>query len=260
MPVELAAKVSGEGPPLVIVHGLFGQARNWATLAGRFAEAYTVHVLDLRNHGNSPWDDEMSYEAMADDIGAYIDKNSIAGAAVIGHSMGGKAAMVLALDTPDAVGPLVVADIAPVTYEHDFSDYITALRAIDLSAIKSRNDADAVLRDHIPEQGVRGFLLLNLDRRDSGFAWQINIDAIANGMEKITAFPAFDDGAPFEKPTLFVAGGASDYILSSHHQEIEKHFPDVRHETIDGAGHWVHAEAPDRFFEAVSGFLGDAQA
>lgn len=257
MPVSLAAKVSGDGPPLVIVHGLFGQARNWATLAGRFAEAHSVHVLDLRNHGNSPWDNEMSYEAMAGDIGAYMSANDIEGAAVIGHSMGGKAAMVLALQDPAAISRLVVADIAPVAYDHEFSDYIAALKSIDLGAIKSRNDADAVLREHIPEQGIRGFLLLNLDRRDGGFTWQINIDAIEAGMADITGFPEYGSGTAFEKPALFVAGGASDYILPDHAQAISDLFPAARQEVIDGAGHWVHAEAPDPFFGAVSGFLGE---
>ncbi len=257
MAVDLAAKVQGEGPPLVVLHGLFGLARNWATLAKRFGENRTVHALDLRNHGGSPWSDTMTYEAMAEDVGAYIEANDLGEPAVVGHSMGGKAAMLLALETPSHVGPLVVADIAPVTYDHDFMEYVEAMRSVDLEALESRSAADAALKAAIPDPGVRSFLLLNLGRGDSGFEWQVNIDAIADAMEEITGFPD-TNGAAFEGPTLFIAGGASNYIEAAHKPEIARRFPAAEHEVIEGAGHWLHAEAQDAFYTNVIRFLDAA--
>ena len=245
----------GDGPPLVIQHGLFGSARNWATLAKALAATRRVIAVDARNHGRSPWHDRMDYPAMAGDLRELIEGEGLGRPVVLGHSMGGKAAMALALTAPESVGALIVADIAPVSYRHSHGDYIAALRALDLSAIARRADADAALRDAVPEPGVRGFLLQNLAFDDGEARWVLNLDALAGAMDDLTAFPFEAGAARYDGPALFLRGGASPYVTEQHEGAIKEFFPTAIIETLEGAGHWLHAERPAEFLEAVGRFL-----
>jgi esterase len=256
MSMKLTGFEAGEGKHLVVLHGLFGSARNWNTVARRLGAQHRVHALDMRNHGGSPWSDEMSYADMADDIRAYIEDNGLGQAAVLGHSMGGKAAMTLALLHPELVEKLIVADIAPVAYRHTMISYVEAMRAVDLSKVTRRGEVDAQLAAAIPEAPIRSFLLQNLVAENGSFSWRINLAVLGDRMDEITGFPTDDfAGRTFDKPTLFVAGERSDYVRESHHGEIHRLFPQARIEVIPGAGHWLHAEQPDRFVDNVLGFL-----
>lgn len=255
MAVALAHQVVGDGPPLVILHGLFGSGRNWASLARRLGESWQVHSLDLRNHGASPWDEIMTYPALADDLQAYLDSQGLARATVIGHSMGGKAAMAHALTRGAAVAALVVVDIAPVTYGHSFTDYIGAMQALDLSALSRRAEADAALKSAIPEPGVRSFILQNLESRDGALAWRPNLAALANQMDALIGFPDDLRDESYSGPSLFLHGGNSDYVGAHNHGEILARFPAAEITSVPNAGHWVHAEQPEAFLAQVTPFL-----
>ena len=255
MAVALAHQVVGNGPPLVILHGLFGSGRNWASLARRLGENWQVHCLDLRNHGASPWDEVMTYPAMADDLQTYLDSRGLARAAVIGHSMGGKAAMAHALTRETAVAALVVVDIAPVTYGHSFTDYIGAMRALDLSVLSRRSEADAALKTAIPELGVRSFILQNLESRDGALAWRLNLTALADNMDSLIGFPDDLPGQSYDGPSLFLHGGKSDYVGPHNQAEVKARFPAAEITGVPDAGHWVHAEQPEAFLAQVTPFL-----
>lgn len=257
MILELAHTEYGEaGPPVVILHGLLGSNRNWATIAKRLADGHRVFGLDLRNHGGSPWSDVMSYEAMADDLGAFIDRRGLGPAAVVGHSMGGKVAMHFALTRPEQVARLVVVDIAPVRYEHGFEAFIEAMRRVDLGRTDRRAEVERMLAAWIPDVGVRHFLLQNLVRHEESFAWRPNLDALAARMEEILGFPAA--GARlYEGPTLFIVGERSHYVRPEHRREITRLFPRAEVTTIAQAGHWVHAEQPQAFLAHLQAFLTD---
>lgn len=242
----------GSAPPILIAHGLFGSARNWNVIAKRLAEERFVISVDMRNHGASPWTAPHTYGAMADDLAEIIDK--IGGRAdVIGHSMGGKAAMVLALTHPVSVRKLVVADIAPVAYEHTQQGMIDAMRVVDLSIVETRGDADRQLARAVEEPGVRAFLLQSLDVRER--RWRFNLDQLEADMPAILGFPDDVDG-PFEGDVLMLSGTASDYVLPDHRDTIKQLFPAARFAKIPGAGHWLHAEKPREFEAATAAFLG----
>lgn len=246
----------GEGPPVVLLHGLFGAAQNWGTIQKRLAASgRRVIALDLRNHGASPWDAAMDYPAMAKDVADSMAALGAPHAAVIGHSMGGKVAMRLALSRPDAVERLVVADIAPVAHPPALRPYVAAMQAIPLHPGLTRKEADAALAGAVPQPGIRAFLVQNL-RITAGKApaWRLNLAAIAAGMPAIEGFPA--DPGSYPGPTLVLAGERSDYIRPAHHDVFRTRFPRVRFATIPAAGHWVHAENPDAFLAAVDAFLG----
>lgn len=253
--MKLAFAEYGEGPPLVILHGLFGSGRNWAGIAKKLAAHWRVLTVDLRNHGLSPWDADMNYPVMAEDVLALIEAEGLERPVLLGHSMGGKTAMTAALIDPDAIGALIVADIAPVPYGHSHEPYVAALRAIDLANVKRRGDADVALRDAVAEAGLRGFLLHNLVFEDEGPRWRLNLDAIDRNMEALTDFPDRPAGAPYTGPSLFVVGADSDYVRPDHHATIRRLFPKASILLIAGAGHWLHAEKPAEFLELVSGFL-----
>jgi pimeloyl-ACP methyl ester carboxylesterase len=256
MSLELAHMAFGEsGPPVLILHGLLGSARNWSSFARRLGATHRVFALDLRNHGASPWSDQMSYDQMADDVRAFLARQGLLSAAVIGHSMGGKVAMRLALTHGQQVERLVVVDIAPVAYRRNFNAYLEAMRDLDLSGINRRSDADALLADKVEDRGVRGFLLQNLASGEDGLAWRVALQALSANMPEIMSFPEPRAGARYEGPALFVTGGRSDYVRPEHHAEILQLFPQARIETIPDIGHWVQAEAPDPFFELVGAFL-----
>ena len=217
-------------------------------IAKRLSDAFTLSAVDMRNHGESPWADEQSYPDMAADLAKAIDGS----AHVVGHSMGGKAAMVLALTAPEKVDRLIVADIAPVGYTHTQIQYIEAMRAVDLTLIETRGDADRQLRATVPEDGIRAFLLQSLDVRER--RWRLNLDVLASEMDRIIGFPEEIDGR-YEGPTLFLSGANSDYVRPEHRARIKSLFPAARFAKLPGAGHWLHAEKPREFEAAVRAFL-----
>ena len=239
--------------PLLIAHGLFGSARNWGVIAKRLAETRPVHVVDMRNHGESPHLETHGYEDMAADLVHTIKGNSD----VLGHSMGGKAAMVLSLTRPDLVRKLIVADIAPVAYGHTQMPLIQAMRDLDLKAVETRGDADRQLRATVDDPGVRAFLLQSLDVKNR--RWRLNLDVLARDMDRIIGFPELE-GA-FDGPALFLTGATSDYVRDEHRDRIRDLFPKAVFAKIPGAGHWLHADKPREFEAAVAAFLAhDHQA
>jgi len=242
------------GPPVLILPGLLGSARNWTSIAKQLADTHGVFALDLRNHGRSPWAESMSFDEMADDVAAFIERHDLSPATVIGHSLGGKVAMRLALTRPDLVERLVVVDVAPVAYEHSFAPYIDALRQVDLSEVSRRADAERELAAAIPDPGVRSFLLQNLIKTADGFAWRVNLDGLRANMADLMGFPA-DPKAQYAGPTLFLSGGRSDYVEPGHRPLIERLFPQAEHAVIEDAGHWVHAERPTEFLAQLRQFL-----
>lgn len=236
-----------DATPLLIAHGLFGSARNWGVVAKRLSEGRCVTAVDMRNHGESPWFDSHRYGAMAEDLEQSITTQSD----VLGHSMGGKAAMVLALKNPEKVRKLVVADIAPVGYSHTQTPLIEAMQRIDLSRVETRGDADRQLQASVDDAGVRAFLLQSLDVKAR--RWRLNLEVLAQEMDHIIGFPEIT-GA-FDGPTLFLSGGQSDYVLAEHRTRIRTLFPKAIFAKIPGVGHWLHAEKPREFEAAVSAFL-----
>jgi pimeloyl-ACP methyl ester carboxylesterase len=255
MTVELAVSDTGTGKPLVILHGLFGSKRNWGTIAHRLAASHRVLAVDLRNHGESPWHDRHDYPALAADVARVIEQRVGGPAAVLGHSMGGKVAMVLALEHPEFVERLLVVDIAPVRSTATPIEFVRAMRAVRLEAFTSRVDVKDALADAIPDPTVRGFLALNIVPSPTGLAWTVNLAAIEQNFDAILGFPDVPFEARFTKPTLFLAGGRSPYVQPHHHAEIDRLFPKAQIEIIEGAGHWVHADAAEAFLGAVSRFL-----
>ncbi len=242
------------GTPLLVLHGLFGSARNWQTLAKRFAEKRRVYALDLRNHGGAPWSDRMTYPDMAEDVLRFLDDRGFARAAVVGHSMGGKVAMTLALNHPDRVERLVVADIAPVAYTHTHAPFVAAMKRADLDGCTRRSEVEAQLAEAIPEAPLRSFLLQNLVLEQGKFHWRINLDAIGASMEDLIGFPDLGDKR-YTGPTRFIGGSRSDYITPEYFDIITRYFPAAQIEMIGDAGHWVHAERPDEFASMVEAFV-----
>ena len=253
--LKLSYTEFGTGAPIVIVHGLFGSSRNWTSIAKKLGESHHVLSVDLRNHGASPWSDSMDLSHMAADLSRFIDDHHLKDPIVIGHSLGGKAAMVLALTHPDKVGKLVVADIAPVTYPPELKPYIDAMRAVDLSSVSRRGEVDGLLKAVVPNPGIRTFLLQNLVSDSSGLSWRLNLEALAKGMADYSTFPKETVGRHFPGPCLFISGGKSHYVKKSYHSLIKKFFPSVQFSVIDGAGHWVHAEKPQDFLKSLEDFF-----
>jgi len=236
---------AGAASPLLVVHGLFGSARNWGAITKRMAADRYVVAVDMRNHGNSPWDDRHDYPAMADDLAKVIEAQGQA-MDVLGHSMGGKAAMVLALSRPDLVNRLLVADIAPVAYAHSQRHLVQAMRDMELEGLSTRAEADAALAARVPAPDVRAFLLQSLDLRASPARWRLNLNTLDTEMDKITGWPHTVQGQ-FDRPTLFLSGGQSDYVLPEHRSTIKALFPNAKFAKIPHAGHWLHAEDPRAF-------------
>ena len=263
MTVRLAATEYGperdaDAAPLAILHGLFGSGRNWASVAQRLAARRRVVCFDLRNHGASAWSGGMQYGEMAEDVLAALDERGWRRAALLGHSMGGKTAMMAALRDPDMVDRLVIIDIAPVAYPSRHLPLLRAMRALDLSGITRRSEADRLLASDVPDAAERGFLLQNLVFQDGRADWRLNLEAIERTMPDLVGFPSVPDNAVYRGPALFVGGGRSDYLLSEYEPAIRRLFPEVRIERIADAGHWVHAEAPAAFLQIVEPFLAGA--
>jgi esterase len=257
--MKLHFRILGEGQPLVILHGLFGTSDNWQTLGRRFSENFKVYLVDMRNHGRTEHSHEFDYQLMANDIKEFVQTEELVDPIIMGHSMGGKAAMKFALQNPEKLSKLIVVDIAPKAYPPHHDEIIAGLKSIDLANLKSRNDADEQLKAFVPEADTRLFLLKNLYRKeDNTFAWRANIDAIEENIEKLGEEITAD--AHFTKPTLFIRGGKSKYIKpEDEFTSIERLFPNVEIETIEEAGHWVHAEAPEKFYEIVMRFLNSGK-
>ena len=240
-----------KNPPLIIAHGLFGSAKNWGVMSRRLSDEWYVILVDMRNHGNSSSYSDHNYEAMADDLEQVI--NSFGGyCSVLGHSMGGKAFMYLALENPEIVAKLIVVDIAPINYNHSQIDIVKALQSIDLKLVKSRRDADNVLASFIEEKEVRDFLLQNL-KFESHTTWDLNLTNIEKNMKKILSFPSSNQ--VFNGETLLIVGENSTYVSADSISLMRKKFSNLRVKSIVGAGHWVHVEKPIEFEHSVRDFF-----
>ncbi|MFN7223752.1 MAG: alpha/beta fold hydrolase [Paracoccaceae bacterium] len=248
------ATTPSNAPPLVIAHGLYGSGRNWGVIARRLADTRDVVAVDMRNHGESPWIASHSYPDMAADLAEVI--GTLGGKAdLMGHSMGGKAAMHLALTQGALLRRLVVADIAPVAYGHDQSRHVHAMRALDLTGIKTRGDADRRLAALVDDPSLRAFFLQSLDlKSEGGPRWRLNLDVLEAEMPKIVGWP--DTDGHFDGPALFLTGADSHYVKAEYRDTIRSLFPAARFAKIPGTGHWLHAEKPREFEETVRIFLG----
>jgi esterase len=251
--MKLHFREYGEGAPLIILHGLFGSSDNWLTQAKLFAPHYKVYTIDQRNHGLSPHSDDFDYRFMADDLLEFIEDHQIKDPIVIGHSMGGKTAMNFAVAHPNKLSKLIVVDIAPRAYNLEHYTIAEGLKAIDLAALSSRNDADDALSKHIEETDVRQFLLKNLQRKpEGGFSWKINLKVISEKLGNVGVDLLYK--GMFEKPTLFIHGKRSNYVTEKDWPRITEVFPNAILETLD-TGHWVQAEKPQEFVDVVSKWL-----
>lgn len=251
--MKLHYQHSGQGEPLVIMHGLFGTSANWGAQIKTLSEEYSVYALDMRNHGQSPWADEMNYSAMAKDILEFLNDHDIDRAILLGHSMGGKAAMQLALDHPERVKKLVVVDISPVTYTPRHEHVFKGLYNVDLETIKSRADADKALAEYVEDMGVRQFLLKNLYKNEGKFAWRMNLETLSKDYKNFASAPVSDN--QFIGPTLFIKGERSSYMQDEHRADIVNFFPKSKAHIIKDAGHLPHAEVPEVFTRVLMRFL-----
>ena len=257
---DLHTTTLGEaGPPVVFCHGLFGQGRNWTQIGKALASEHRVTLVDMPNHGQSAWTERLDYVEMADAVAGIIHEP----AALVGHSMGGKAAMLAALRHPEKVERLVVVDVSPVQYRSadEFRGFIDGMLAIDLDAIASRGDADAALAEAVPNPGIRGFLLQSLRREatpDGGSAWRWlpNLEVLRRDLDVLRGFPETD--AVYEGPVLWIGGADSGYVRDEFRDAMEARFPNVRRVTVKGAGHWVHSEQPAVVTGLLERFLDDA--
>lgn len=253
--MQLHSNILGEGQPLVILHGFLGMGDNWKTLGNQFgAEGYQAHLVDQRNHGRSFHTSSFNYELLAEDLLRYCNEHNLEGVNLIGHSMGGKTAMVFATTFPEKVSKLIVADIAPKAYPQHHQDILKGLSSLDFTEIKSRGAADQALSKYIPETGIRQFLLKNLYWVEKGvLGLRINLQALIENIEEVGK--PLSKSAKFENEVLFLRGSKSGYITSEDELHIQLHFPKAQVMTIPNAGHWLHAENPKAFFEAVMDFL-----
>jgi esterase len=248
----LHATEMGDGPPLVLLHGLFGSARNFGAAQRNLSQGRRVIAVDLRNHGASPHAADMRYRKMAEDVLETLAQRDALPATLLGHSMGGKVAMLAALTCIDSVSRLIVCDIAPVPYRHGNASIAEAMQAIPLPPGLTRAAADAALADAVPDASVRGFLLQNLNTGAQP-AWRIGLDEIAASMPVIEGWE--DVAATYGGPVLFIAGARSDYVRTEHRPAIRKLFPAARFVTLKNAGHWLHADNPDGFVAVVEAFM-----
>jgi esterase len=261
MSVRLHHRITGEGRPLLLLHGLFGSLENLGGVNQRLQDEWQVHGLDLRNHGRSPHADTMDYPAMAGDVVAYMDEQGLDRASLLGHSMGGKTAMQVALTYPERVDRLIVADIAPVAYHPRHDAILEGMKNLDLSVVGSRSDADRALKEYVEIPEIRMFLLKNLVRvpeaekgdNAGSFRWRLNLPVIDACYAKLADAPAGE--GPFAGPVLFLKGAGSAYIQRKHHARIHSLFPEARIEEIAGTDHWLHAEKPDEFARHCREFL-----
>ena len=254
--VDLSFRQYGEsGTAVVILHGLFGSSRNWESFARKLSNSFRVFNMDLRNHGESPHIEIMDYPSMAADVHSFLDRQGLENAILLGHSMGGKAAMWLALSNSQRVQGLIIVDIAPVVYPNRFETILSHLNSLPLADVQSRQDADKLLSRQIADRSLRLFLLQNLMNTGTNYQWRINLPAIGEGLADISSFPDLEKSVTFNRKTLFIRGANSDYITPSHHPTLRKMFPEAEIYTIADAGHWVHAEQPEALYVMITDFL-----
>lgn len=251
--MKLFFRKSGQGTPLIILHGLFGSSDNWFTLAKTFSQQFTVYLVDQRNHGQSPHSKEMNYEMLAEDLHDFIHEQGIESPDIIGHSMGGKAVMNFAVKYPNHIGRMIVVDIVPKAYPVHHDAILDGLEAIPLKTIASRAEADALLASYVPELDIRQFLLKNLSRTaEGGFEWKINLVAIERNIEAL-GVPMVYSGK-HDGPCLFIRGEKSNYYTTGDEQLIRAIFPNAEFSVMD-TGHWVQAEKPEEFARVVLKYL-----
>ncbi|MFT6310853.1 MAG: esterase [Porticoccus sp.] len=252
--VKLNYVKQGQGPCVLVCHGLYGSLANFASLAKQLEKKYTVIRVDLRNHGKSPHTLVMTQQAMADDLVLLLDELGISRAVVIGHSLGGKVAMTFAQQNPQLASGLVIVDIAPVEYAADsHNNVFSALKSVDLTTINSRKDADEALAQHLAEASLRQFLLTNLERTTNGFQWRINLDVLISEYQDIAAAPPV--ASAYVGAVALIKGSESTYINDAMLPAIKQRFPNCVVNTVSGTGHWLHAEKPVEFIVLVEEFL-----
>lgn len=251
----LHSKIIGTGKPLLILHGFLGMSDNWKTLGSQYAEnGFQSHLIDQRNHGKSFHSDDFNYDYLSDDLKRYIKHYDLGKASIIGHSMGGKTAMQFACDHPEMTEKLIVADISPKYYPPHHQDIVNGLQALDFQKITSRGEADELLSKHLGDFGTRQFLLKNLYWVEKGkLGFRFNLLVLSSKMEEIGE--NISATAQYEGPTLFLKGDASEYVVETDLPEIKRHFPSAKIDTIENAGHWVHAANPKQFYEKSFAFL-----
>jgi pimeloyl-ACP methyl ester carboxylesterase len=253
--MELAFEQFGalDNPPLIILHGFFASSRNWRACAEKLAANFCVYVLDARNHGASPHCDSMDYDTMAADVVDFIEQKNLKNVSLLGHSMGGKTAMWLALNSPNLVQNLIVVDIAPIAYKHSFDPIINALKNLPLDELKNRKQAELLLSEIIPDLNYRQFLLQNLVLKTGGcYEWRIDLDIFQRNAPNILLFPNVENVPQFLGQAIFLAGGNSKYIKEN---STEMLFPFAKIQTIPDAEHWIHVQQPEAFLRAVTDFL-----
>lgn len=250
----LHSRIIGDGEPLLILHGYFGNGDNWKTIANSLSDVFQVHLIDQRNHGRSFHSDEFDYELMVDDLHAYIEHHQLENVNLLGHSMGGKTVMLYAVEFPENVNKLIVADISPRMYPPHHHDILEALNSIDFTIQNSRKLVDEKLKELIPENGVRQFLMKNIYWREKGqLDFRFNLESLTENNEEVgVALPSF---TVYEGAALFLKGENSGYISANEAPIINAHFPKSKITTIKNAGHWLHAENPSDFLKATKGFL-----
>ena len=241
--------------PLVIAHGLFGSGRNFNSLGKRLATNRRVILVDMRNHGDSPWDDDVTYPAMAQDLARTIETAADGRAVVMGHSMGGKATMALALTRPDLLAGIIVADIAPIRYLHTHRSILQAMADVDLTGVTRRSEGDALMAAALPDPMLRSFILQNLIIQSGMARWRLNVHALLEGMDDLIGWPFSLTGQTYAGPALAIYGGASDYVGDRGHAALMRTLPSANFHEIAGTGHWLHAEKPDEFLAAVADWL-----
>jgi pimeloyl-ACP methyl ester carboxylesterase len=253
--MQLNYKKYGEsGGAVLILHGLLGSLDNWQTVARHISQKFQVYAIDLRNHGRSPHDNEdMDYGVMADDILEFCEQQQLNKIILIGHSMGGKVAMLFALEHPSVIEKLIVVDIAPVFYEVGHEDILSAMEDAPIHTATEREEVDAFLETRIPEYGMRQFVLKNLSRTDKGFEWKCNLPVIIKSNRALMEFPQINKN--FSGSTFFIKGEQSDYITDERWSVARQFFPNAQLLTVHSSGHWVHAENPLEFMQVLDGVL-----
>ena len=251
----LHSRILGEGYPMIILHGFLGMSDNWRSIGSRYAEnGYQVHLVDQRNHGKSFWSDSFNYDQLAEDLLLYVDHHNLGDLILLGHSMGGKTAMQFAVDHPERVEKLLVADIAPKYYPPHHHEIFNALTSVPIDSIESRVQADEILSIHLTDPGIRQFLLKSLYWVEKGkLSFRFNLEVLQNKMEVVGQ--GLRAESSFDKPTLFLRGGNSDYILEEDLELIHGHFPLARLATVERAGHWLHSENPGQFIQMSLEFM-----
>jgi len=257
--LELHHEQFGEGPDLVILHGLFGSGNNWRSFAKKLSKDFRISLVDLRNHGKSPHSLEMDYVVMLEDVLVFLEKKTAGSVSILGHSMGGKTAMQLALRHPQKVQKLIVGDIAPVVYTHgnEHRSYIRALNNIPLKQGLTRTEIDNLLHNSIPERTIRAFLLTNLEIRSNQSSWKINLTALEEHLSDLIDFPIDPKMLPFEENCLFIAGSNSNYIRTEHQSILQSWFPKHRFVRLKNCGHWLHVDQPEALMKTLKYFLSE---